>query len=293
MRLGDERESGNIEDRRGMPVGGGVVTGGIGTILLVLAGLYFGVDPSVILNAIQGGGGYEQQAAPPASRQHSDGQHDAARHFVGQVLADTEDTWTAVFRQYNRTYSVPRLVLYSGVTQSACGRAQAAIGPFYCPNDRRVYLDLAFFEDLKRKFGAPGEFAQAYVIAHEIGHHVQNLLGTLDRVTAQRQQVSQLESNQLSVRLELQADCYAGVWANQANRTRQILEEGDIEQGLTAAAAVGDDRLQQRARGYAVPESFTHGTSAQRVGWFKRGLETGDVQACDTFRRRPRTAAQP
>ena len=293
MRLGDERESDNIEDRRGMPVGGGVVTGGIGTVLLVLAGLYFGVDPSVILNAIQGGG-YQQQAAPP--RQHtgepSGGQHDAARHFVGQVLADTEDTWTAVFRQHNRTYTVPRLVLYTGATQSACGRAQTAVGPFYCPNDRRVYLDLAFFEDLQRKFGAPGQFAQAYVIAHEIGHHVQNLLGTLERVNAERQQVNQIESNQLSVRIELQADCYAGVWANQANRTRQILEQGDVEQGLAAAAAVGDDRLQQRARGYAVPESFTHGTSAQRVGWFKRGLETGDVQACDTFRRRPRTAAQ-
>ena len=295
MRLGDERESDNIEDRRGMPVGGGVVTGGIGTVLLVLAGLYFGVDPSVILNAIQGGGGgYQQQAAPsrPQTGEPSGGQHDAARHCVAQVLADTEDTWTAVFRQNNRTYTVPKLVLYSGATQSACGRAQAAVGPFYCPNDRRVYLDLAFFEDLQRKFGAPGQFAQAYVIAHEIGHHVQNLLGTLERVTAQRQQVSQLEGNQLSVRLELQADCYAGVWANQANRTRQILEQGDIEQAMTAAAAVGDDRLQQRARGYSVPESFTHGTSAQRVGWFKRGLETGDVQACDTFRRRPRTAAQ-
>ena len=294
MRLGDERESDNIEDRRGMPVGGGVVTGGIGTVLLVLAGLYFGVDPSVILNAIQGGGGTQQQAAPsrPHTGEPSGGQHDAARHFVAQVLADTEDTWTAVFRQHNRTYTVPRLVLYSGATQSACGRAQAAVGPFYCPNDRRVYLDLAFFEDLQRKFGAPGQFAQAYVVAHEIGHHVQNLLGTLERVNAQRQQVSQLESNQLSVRLELQADCYAGVWANQANRTRQILEQGDIEQAMTAAAAVGDDRLQQRARGYSVPESFTHGTSAQRVGWFKRGLETGDVQACDTFRRRPRTAAQ-
>ncbi len=199
MRLGDERESDNIEDRRGMPVGGGVVTGGIGTVLLVLAGLYFGVDPSVILNAIQGGGGTQQQAAPsrPHTGEPSGGQHDAARHFVAQVLADTEDTWTAVFRQHNRTYTVPRLVLYSGATQSACGRAQAAVGPFYCPNDRRVYLDLAFFEDLQRKFGAPGQFAQAYVVAHEIGHHVQNLLGTLERVNAQRQQVSQLESNQL------------------------------------------------------------------------------------------------
>src|SRR5258706_8644963 len=168
MRLGDERESDNIEDRRGMPVGGGVVTGGIGTVLLVLAGLYFGVDPSVILNAIQGGGGTQQQAAParPHTGEPSGGQHDAARHFVAQVLADTEDTWTAVFRQHNRTYTVPRLVLYSGATQSACGRAQAAVGPFYCPNDRRVYLSLAFFEDMKRKLGAPGEFAQAYVIAH-------------------------------------------------------------------------------------------------------------------------------
>ncbi|MBI3514988.1 MAG: neutral zinc metallopeptidase [Proteobacteria bacterium] len=278
MRLGDERESDYIEDRRGMP-GGGLVGGGIGTILLVLAGLYFGVDPSVILGMLQGGG-------PPVATHHDaapSAQHDPARRFVGQVLADTEDTWSAVFRQHQRSYAPPRLVLYTGAAQSACGTAQAAVGPFYCPNDRRVYLDLGFFDELKRKFGAPGDFAQAYVIAHEIGHHVQNLLGTLGRVDERRHYASAIESNQLSVRLELQADCYAGVWAHQANRSRHILEQGDIAAGLTAAAAVGDDRLQLRARGYAVPESFTHGSSAQRVQWFKTGLETGDLAACNTF----------
>jgi predicted metalloprotease len=282
MRLGDERESFNIEDRRGMP-GGGLVGGGIGTILLVLAGLYFGVDPGVILDMLQGGGPPPAAShAPPAAS----GQHDAARRFVAQVLADTEDTWRVVFRQHNRTYVDPKLVLYSGATPSACGTAQTAVGPFYCPNDQRVYLDLRFFDDLKNRFGAPGAFAQAYVIAHEIGHHVQNLLGILGRVDEQRHYASAIESNQLSVRLELQADCFAGIWANQANRTRHILEQGDIEAGLNAAAAVGDDRLQMRARGYAVPESFTHGSSAQRVQWFKRGLDSGDLPACDTFRRR-------
>jgi predicted metalloprotease len=287
MRLGDERESDYIEDRRGIP-GGGLVGGGIGTILLVLAGLYFGVDPSVLINMVQGGAlapPGSQGSAAPGHRPASPGQHDAARHFVAQVLADTEDTWSAVFRQHQRSYTPPHLVLYTGVTPSACGTAQAAVGPFYCPNDRKVYLDLAFFDDLTRKFGAPGAFAQAYVIAHEIGHHVQNLLGTLGRVDARRHYAAAIEANQLSVRLELQADCYAGVWANQANHTRQILERGDIQAGLTAAAAVGDDRLQMRARGYAVPETFTHGSSAQRVHWFQQGLETGDVAACDTFRR--------
>jgi predicted metalloprotease len=246
----------------------------------------------VLINMVQGGAlAPPGSPAPSHTRPAAPGQHDAARHFVAQVLADTEDTWSAVFRQHQKSYTPPHLVLYSGVTQSACGTAQAAVGPFYCPNDRKVYLDLAFFDDLRRKFGAPGAFAQAYVIAHEIGHHVQNLLGTLGRVDARRHYASAIESNQLSVRLELQADCYAGVWANQANRTRQILEQGDIQAGLTAAAAVGDDRLQMRARGYAVPETFTHGSSAQRVHWFKQGFETGDVAACDTFRRAPATPA--
>jgi predicted metalloprotease len=290
MRLGDERESQNVEDRSGggggMSMGGGrVIGGGIGTVLIVLASLYFGVDPSVLLDALNGSG-------PPPQQQHASvnapqgAEHEAQRRFVSQVLAETEDTWRAVFQRHNLTYADPRLVLFSGATNSACGYAQAAVGPFYCPGDRRLYLDLAFFDELSRKFGAPGDFARAYVIAHEVGHHVQNLLGIMERVNAQRQRASPTEANHLSVRLELQADCFAGVWANQANRMRQILEPGDIEEGITAASAVGDDRLQMRARGYVVPESFTHGSSAERVRWFRHGVAAGDIQACDTFRSR-------
>lgn len=285
MRLGDGRESGNIEDRRGSGGGGfpiGVAGGGLGTIALVLVALFFGVDPSVILS---GGGGQtdapvvRQQGAPPTEG----GEQDGARRFVSQVLATTEDVWTDVFRRAGNTYRPPDLVLYSGGTQSACGFAQTATGPFYCPGDQKVYLDLAFFRDMERQLNAPGDFARAYVIAHEVGHHVQNQIGVLRRVDGERRGMGEVESNALQVRVELQADCFAGVWANRTQQMRQVLEPGDIEEGINAAAAVGDDRLQRRSRGTVVPESFTHGSSAQRVQWFRRGLEAGDPRACDTF----------
>lgn len=208
---------------------------------------------------------------------------DEMRDFVSVVLADTEETWNEAFRQSGRPYREPTLVLFTGVVDSACGMAQAAVGPFYCPADQKVYIDLSFYDDLKNRFGAPGDFAQAYVIAHEVGHHVQNLMGISGRVQRMRQQSGPLRSNQLSVLLELQADCLAGVWAFQADQARSLLEQGDVEEGLRAAAAIGDDRLQMQSRGYVAPDSFTHGSSEQRVEWFKRGLETGDVGACDTF----------
>ncbi len=203
--------------------------------------------------------------------------------FVSVVLADTEDTWRDLFRQSGETYVEPSLVLYSDAVESACGFAKAAMGPFYCPRDQKVYIDLSFYQDLKSRHQAPGDFAQAYVIAHEVGHHVQNLLGISDKVRALQSQSDRVEANQLSVRLELQADCFAGVWAHQAQRARQVLEEGDIEEALNAASSIGDDRLQSRARGYVVPESFTHGSSAQRVSWFKRGIQTGAPEQCNTF----------
>jgi hypothetical protein len=288
MRLGDERESGNIEDRRGSGGGGfpiGVAGGGLGTIALVLVALFFGVDPSVILS---GGGG---QPEAPVARQAGSGPPDAAddgqRRFVAQVLATTEDVWSDTFRRGGNTYQPPNLVLFSGTTQSGCGTAQTATGPFYCPLDQKVYLDLGFFREMERRLGAPGDFARAYVIAHEVGHHVQNQIGVLRRVEAERRGMGEAEANALQVRVELQADCFAGVWANRTQRNRQVLEQGDIEEGLNAAAAVGDDRLQRRSRGVVVPESFTHGSSAQRMQWFRRGLEAGDPRACDTFAGQP------
>ncbi|WP_043362865.1 neutral zinc metallopeptidase [Belnapia sp. F-4-1] len=290
MRLGDERESGNIEDRRGgggrggFPIG--VAGGGLGTIALVLVALFFGVDPSVILS---GGGG--QPEAPVTRQQEGGGPSEVAddgqRRFVAQVLATTEDVWTEAFRRGGNTYQPPNLVLFSGVTQSGCGTAQTATGPFYCPLDQKVYLDTAFFREMERRLGAPGDFARAYVIAHEVGHHVQNQIGVLRRVEAERRGMGEAESNALQVRVELQADCFAGVWANRTQQTRRVLEQGDIEEGLNAAAAVGDDRLQRRSRGVVVPESFTHGSSAQRMQWFRRGLEAGDPRACDTFAGQP------
>ena len=289
MRLGDGRESGNVEDRRGSGGGGlpiGIAGGGIGTVVLVLVALFFGVDPSVILS----GGGGEAPNGQVAQQQQG-GQPDPAqegsRRFVAQVLATTEDVWTDIFRRGGNTYQPPNLVLYSGGTQSACGFAQTATGPFYCPGDQKVYLDLGFFRDMERKLNAPGDFARAYVIAHEIGHHVQNQIGTLRRVEAERRGEGERESNALQVRVELQADCYAGVWANRTQQQRPVLEQGDIEEGINAAAAVGDDRLQRQARGTVVPESFTHGSSVQRVRWFRRGLEAGDPRQCDTFAGEP------
>jgi predicted metalloprotease len=271
------RRSGNVEDRRGMGVPMGVAGGGIGTIILVLAALFFGFDPSVIL---QGNPGPQVAPGPGPAPTKAD---DELREFVSVVLADTEDVWNDLFRRRNADYREPTLVLFTGAVQSACGFAQAAVGPFYCPADQKVYLDFSFFRDLRDRFGAPGDFAQAYVIAHEVGHHVQNLLGISDKVRAAQQRVGEREGNQLSVRLELQADCLAGVWANQAQRARQILEEGDVEEALGAASAIGDDRLQRQSRGYVAPDSFTHGSSAQRVDWFRRGLDSGRVEQCDTF----------
>ncbi len=282
MRWRTGRESDNVEDRRGLRAAPTIAGGGIGTIVLVLVAMYFGIDPSFLL----------QSGAPPsASVQQpvsvSPGQDDASR-FVSVVLADTEDTWHGLFRQMGGTYREPKLVLFSGAVQSACGFAQAAVGPFYCPADQKVYIDLGFYQELKNRFQAPGDFAQAYVIAHEIGHHVQNLLGISDKVESLRARSGRAEANALSVRLELQADCFAGVWAYHAHKARQILESGDIEEGLNAASAIGDDRLQMQARGYVAPDSFTHGSSAQRVRWFKRGLAGGDLRQCDTF-----STAQP
>ncbi|MCU0538027.1 MAG: zinc metallopeptidase [Hydrococcus sp. Prado102] len=214
-------------------------------------------------------------SSPPANDEMAD--------FVSVVLADTEDTWHGIFQQSGQTYREPTLVLFRGAVESGCGYAEAAMGPFYCPLDEKVYIDLSFYQDLKNRFQAPGDFAQAYVIAHEVGHHVQNLLGISDKVRAAQRQVSEVEANQLSVRQELQADCFAGVWAHHAERSRQILEAGDIEEALNAASSIGDDRLQKQSRGYVVPESFTHGSSAQRVRWFKRGIETGEPAQCNTF----------
>ena len=271
------RRSTNVEDRRGMQVSGPVVGGGIGAIVLSLLIALLGGDPSVVWE------GNDTPSRPPTELPPTTGASDQMADFVSVVLADTEDTWRQVFRQSGETYIEPKLVLYSGAVQSACGFAQSAMGPFYCPRDQKVYIDLSFYRDLKSKYQAPGDFAQAYVIAHEVGHHVQNLLGISSKVRALQSQVDRVEANQLSVRLELQADCFAGVWANRAQRSRKILEQGDIEEALNAASSIGDDRLQERARGYVVPESFTHGSAAQRVRWFKRGIESGNPQQCNTF----------
>lgn len=277
MRWRDGRESDNVEDRRGLRAAPAIAGGGIGTVVILLVAWYFGIDPSMLLQ-----GGSSSGALNPQSAQISPAD-DESRKFVSVVLADTEDTWRDLFRRMGGTYQEPKLVLFSGAVQSACGFAQAAVGPFYCPGDHKVYIDLGFFDELKNRFRAPGDFAQAYVIAHEIGHHVQNLLGISGKVESLRRGASAAESNALSVRLELQADCFAGVWAYHAHKARQILETGDIEEGLNAATAIGDDRLQKQARGYVTPDSFTHGSSAQRVRWFKRGIAGGDLRQCDTF----------
>jgi predicted metalloprotease len=277
MRWGEGRRSENIEDRRGMRMPGGVAGGGIGVVVIALIAMFFGVDPRVILQDT--GSPQPSQSGAPV-----DPAQDRVKDFVSVVLADTEDTWGEIFRRGGAQYQVPSLVLFSGAVQSACGYAQAAVGPFYCTGDQKVYLDLDFFQTLEKRLGASGDFAQAYVIAHEIGHHVQNLLGTSGKVAQAAARGAPEQANALSVRQELQADCFAGIWANHANRSRQVLEAGDIEEGLNAASAIGDDRLQMQARGYVAPESFTHGSSEQRVRWFKRGLEAGELSACDTFK---------
>jgi hypothetical protein len=263
--------------------------GGGGILLLLLGAWLLGVNPLTVLSVLAGGGG-ETLQLPDTGTGSEPGSAaggapaDAGADFVSVVLADTEDTWTELFAQSGARYAPPKLVLFTQVVRSACGTAQAAMGPFYCPLDQTVYIDLEFYRELRDRFGAPGDFAQAYVVAHEVGHHVQALLGTSEQVRAAQQRAGKAQANALSVRLELQADCYAGVWAHHANRARQVLEAGDVEEGLAAAAAIGDDRLQQQTQGEVMPEAFTHGSSKQRVEWFGRGMETGSLERCDTFR---------
>ena len=289
MRMDDQRESDNLEDRRGsgMGGGGGLRLGGgrmgLGTIAIALVASYFlGVNPLTVLNMLSGGGMPAiEQSAPATQRPPAD---DQMAKFVSKVLASTEDTWNEVFRANGQQYQEPKLVLFTGATPTACGTGQSAMGPFYCPGDQKVYIDLAFYRDLKERFKAPGEFAQAYVIAHEVGHHVQHLLGIADKVHQTKQRVSEREGNALSVRMELQADCLAGVWGKRTDTMKNVLEPGDLEAALTAASAIGDDRLQQQSQGRIVPESFTHGSSEQRVRWFRKGFETGDMNQCNTFK---------
>jgi uncharacterized protein len=285
MRWEFGRRSDNVEDRRSLGGTGTVIGigGGIGVIILALIVTLLGGDPSVILQQIA-------PASDPYIVQQSQRLPSAAENrqadFVSAVLAETEDTWTEQFAEMGRRYQKPKLVLYSGTVDSACGFAQAAMGPFYCPLDQKVYIDLSFYRDLQARYQAPGDFAQAYVIAHEIGHHVQRQLGITDQVQALQQRSSKTGANQLSVRLELQADCLAGVWAHHAHKERQVLEEGDIEEALNAASQIGDDRMQKRTAGYVVPDSFTHGSSAQRMRWFTQGIKTGDMDQCNTFEAR-------
>ena len=283
MRWQDREESSNVEDRRGVTPAKAAVGGGLGVIIIAGVMLLFGADPSTIMNLLQQGGTGPSSGPVAEAGRTSSPEQDQLAKFVSVVLADTEKVWGAQFRKMGRTYTEPRLVLFSGRVKSACGMASAATGPFYCPGDQKVYVDLDFYRELKNRFHAPGDFAQAYVIAHEIGHHVQKLLGTTDKVDAQRDRISEVEYNRLSVRLELQADFLAGVWAHHAQQQWNILEQGDIEEALNAASAIGDDRLQSQAQGHVVPDSFTHGSSAQRVRWFRRGLETGDIDQGDTF----------
>lgn len=280
MRWQDMRRSENVEDRRGarpkMAIGGG-----FGLLFIIIISLLFKVDPTKLLESgVTGGdpsGGFSTGAPESSPREEE------LKQFVSTVLASTEDVWSPIFADAGRTYAKPKLVLFTGQVRSACGLASSAVGPFYCPGDDQVYLDMSFFDELNQRLGAPGDFAQAYVIAHEIGHHVQNLLGTSGKVHAAQQQLGKAEGNALSVRLELQADFFAGVWAHHAQRANRFIEPGDLEEAIRAASAIGDDRLQKQARGYVVPDSFTHGTSAQRVRWFRKGFETGDPSAGDTF----------
>jgi len=293
MKWEGNRESDNVEDARGSSGGGGGGGGGggmrlgggvgIGSIVIALvAGWIFGINPLTVLGLLNGGGAPVAQQAPgPAGGLPPP--EDKMGRFVRTVLADTEDVWTAQFQKAGSTYRAPKLVLFSGSYPTACGQGQAAMGPFYCPGDQKVYIDLRFYETMRTRLGAPGDFAQAYVIAHEVGHHVQNLMGISGKVDAMRGRVSEAQQNALSVRLELQADCFAGVWAHDAQSARQVLEQGDLEEALNAATQIGDDALQRKSQGTVVPESFTHGTSAQRVAWFKRGVQTGSVAQCNTF----------
>jgi len=289
MRWKTGRRSRNIEDQRGrrrskLSLGG--KRGGISTIIILLAAAYFGIDPAILSTLLQSSSG-QVSSSPQYQNQNQTEPQSAESNeladFVSVVLADTEDTWNNIFNQHGAQYKEPRLVLFTDVVKSACGMAQSAMGPFYCPTDQRVFIDLGFYNELKNHHNAPGDFAQAYVIAHEVGHHVQALQGTSQKVHAAKARLSKEEANALSVRLELQADCYAGIWAHHADRTRNLLETGDVEEALQAASAIGDDTLQRQAQGYVTPESFTHGSAAQRIKWFKTGLNNGDVASCDTF----------
>jgi predicted metalloprotease len=279
MRWKQGRRSSNVDDRRGRRVSGPVAVGGggLGLLVVVVIVMLMGGDPTPLLqqtsNSVSTGG----PSAPPSAAENQ------LAEFVSVVLADTEDTWNAAFAEGGQRYVEPTLVLFTDRVQSACGMAGAAMGPFYCPGDQQIYIDLGFYDELRTRFRAPGDFAQAYVIAHEVGHHVQNLLGISDSVRRQQQGLSKADANALSVRLELQADCFSGVWAHRAQRTRNILEEGDLEEALNAASAIGDDRIQRQSSGTVVPDSFTHGTSEQRVRWFRKGFESGDGGVCDTF----------
>ena len=286
MRWRGRRRSSNIEDRRGMGTGRSRIRlgrrtagGGIGTIVLILVALYFGVDPSIVLQGLDPGA----PVSTSRERPNFTAEEQELAAMVSVVLADTEDRWHELFAEGGQQYREPRLVLFSGEVRSACGYAQSAMGPFYCPGDQKIYIDLSFYDDMKRRYGAPGDFAQAYVIAHEVGHHVQNLLGISGQVHQAQRSMGKAEANRLSVRLELQADCLSGLWARRADRARDFLEAGDVEEALGAAAAIGDDRLQKQSRGRITPESFTHGTSAQRMRWFTRGMKAESLADCDTF----------
>jgi predicted metalloprotease len=282
MRWRGRRESENIEDRRGMRIGRGAGIGGIGLVAVYLISMYFGVDPRVLLGGIETS---QVGTQPGSSEPYQESAHEAEqRERITVVLADTEDVWGAVMAELHGSYRKPTLVLFSGAVDSGCGAAESATGPFYCPSDERVFIDLSFFDEMEQQLGAPGDFAQAYVLAHEVGHHIQKLLGTSERVQELSKRVDEIEANQLSVRLELQADCYAGLWAKHADQAASILEAGDIDEALGAASAVGDDRLQRRAGGQVVPDSFTHGTSEQRARWFRNGFDKGTLEACDTFK---------
>lgn len=284
MRWRDGRRSDNIEDQRGRSAGrrrGGIgIKGGMIGLVIGAAAIFMGVDPKLVLGLLSGGGG----SSAPVTQHVPSGEEKVMADFTSAVLADTEDTWHAIFQQQGTRYQEPKLVMFTQAVNSACGPAQASMGPFYCPADRKIYIDLSFYQDLKQRYGAPGDFAQAYVIAHEVGHHVQNLMGIADQVHRARSRMSKIDANKLSVRQELQADCFAGVWAHHAHRTRQILEQGDIEEALNAATQIGDDTLQHKATGHVHQESFTHGSAAQRVKWFKAGLQLGDIAGCDTFK---------
>jgi predicted metalloprotease len=296
MKMDDQRESSQVEDRRGpggFGGGGGLPGGrrgvGLGTVALaVVAGWVFGINPLTIINVLGGMDGASEPAVvqQPAPGTRAAPQQDESTRFISKVLASTEDAWDGVFRQANAQYQKPVLVLYRGATRTACGTGQAAMGPFYCPGDSKVYLDLDFFDTMRRQLGAPGDFAQAYVVAHEVGHHVQHLMGITDKVDSLRERVSETQANALSVRLELQADCFAGVWAHNAEQAKSFLENGDLEEAMNAASQIGDDTLQRNAGARVRPESFTHGTSQQRMAWFKRGLQSGQIAQCDTFQAR-------